>query len=606
MTSLLLLALLPTADAAVSGWIRASSTLVDSEGARHPAEAAVDGLLASGWGEGAEGYGEGAWLEIDLGQLTEVQRLSIWPGNLSEGEKSFREYSRPRTLRLTLSGGPEERTEEVVLEDRVQRVDLPIEGSARRVRIEVVDAYEGFVFSDLFIAEVAVNFHLSPDRTAALDAWLKSPAAQSRLEEHKAAVHEAYGAIKAADFGDEEALAFLMDQAGDGADFLRAMVPRLVDVGYRAQAIPPDPEAIKALRKLKDPNAIPALERAALRSVGGEEALYRELVQIFYAYQDLIGGPSFSVPAWGDEGWSPGQLQSFGEPLPLEVDSEGRIWVADVGNNRVQRFTPQGLVDKQIGPEPDISKDWMGGVRPWYVSGAASGDAPGRFRTVLDVELMPDKKLGERLATLDAYGRVQIFDTEGRRLGGWEVPIDGPPKDKLGGQAYLAWVGKKKLLMVVFLDQLYAYSPEGELLGQYTLSDGIPSAVEVARSGKLYMAYGQYVVMVDIDGFRHGVIMGPEDLGRGYEYFDLTLDEDRRLWVVTDQGTVYKFKRPGRLDYSIQVSEISLVHPRIAVRDDWVYITDRDRIIATDALQKKLDEEAEAAAIEAGGGDFEE
>lgn len=603
MTSLLLLALLPTADAAVSGWIRASSTLVDSEGGRHPADAAVDGLLASGWGEGGEGYGEGSWLELDLGQTTEVQRLSIWPGNLSEGKKSFREYSRPRTLRLTLSGGPEERTEEIVLEDRVQRVDVPIEGSARRVRIEVVDAYEGFVFSDLFIAEVAVNFHLSPDRTAALDAWLESPAAQARLEEHKAAVHEAYAAIKAEDFGDGEALAFLMDQAGDGADFLRAMVPRLVDVGYRAQAIPPDDEAIKALRKLKDPNAIPALEQAALRSVGREEALYRELVQIFYAYQDLIGGPSFSVPAWGDEGWSPGQLQSFGEPLPLEVDGEGRIWVADVGNNRVQRFSPDGLVDKQIGPEPDITNEWMGGVRPWYVSGAAAGDAPGRFRTVLDVEIIPDKKLGERLATLDAYGRVQLFDTGGRRLGGWDVPIDGPPKDKLGGQAYLAWVGKKKQLMVVFLDQLYAYSLDGEPLGQYTLSDGVPSAVEVARDGKLYMAYDQYVVMVDIDGFRHGVIMGPEDLGRGYEYFDLTLDEDRRLWVVTDQGVVYKFKRPGRLDYSIHVSDISLVHPRIAARDDRVYITDRDRIIAIDALQERLDEEA---AAEAGGGEFEE
>ena len=69
MTSLLLLLALPSADAAVSGSVRASSTLIDSDNQRHPADKAVDGLLSKGWGEGADGYGEGAWLDIDLGQL---------------------------------------------------------------------------------------------------------------------------------------------------------------------------------------------------------------------------------------------------------------------------------------------------------------------------------------------------------------------------------------------------------------------------------------------------------------------------------------------------------------------------------------------------------
>jgi len=601
MTSLLLLLTLPTADAAVSGWIRASSTLVDEDNTRHPADNAADGLISEGWGEGAEGYGEGAWLDVDLGQLTEVERLSVWPGNLSEGKKSFREYSRPRTVRITLQGGAEEVVKEVVFEDKVQRVDVRIAGSARKVRIDVVDVYEGFVFDDLFIAEVAVNFHRSPDRTAAFDAWLKSPAAVAQQEAHDKKIRDAYGSIKAADFGDSDALAFIMDQAGDGADYVRAMVPRIVDVGYRAQAIRPDETAITALQKLKDPNAIPAMEQAALRSVGKSAAEFQDLAEIFYAYQDLIGGPGFGAPSWGGAGWGPGQLKSFGEPLPIEIDAQLRTYVADVGNNRIQRFKATGVYDRQWGPEADITNEWMGETRPWYVSGAGAGAEPGRFRTPLDVELMPNDKLGDSFATLDAHGVVQLFDAQGRRTGGWEVPVDGAPNDGLGGQGYLAWVAKKKMMYVVFMDQLYGYSLDGEMSGPWQLPDGIPGAVEVAKNNKLYMAFGQHIVMYDLDGFRHGAIMGPDDLGKGYEAFDFTLDEKKKLWVVTDQGTVFKFKRPGKVDYSIEAADISLVTPRIAAREDRVYITDRERIIFIDALQQKLDDEiaAEKEALEA-------
>jgi hypothetical protein len=600
MTALVLLALSGPADAAVSGWVRASSTLIDSDNQRHPAEKAVDGLLSSGWGEGADGYGEGAWLDVDLGQLTEVNHVSIWPGNLSEGKKSYREYSRPRTLKITLQGGSEEVVKEVVLEDRVQRLDVAIEGGARKVRIDVVDAYEGFVFSDLFIAEVAVNFYRDPDRTAVIDAWLKSPDALARAEAHEEKIRENYNRINDADFGDSEALEFIMSQAADGADYVRQMVPQVVDVGYRAEAIPPDPVAIKALRKLKDPNAIPAIEMAALRSVGDVARDLTELSEIFYAHQELIGGPGFGAPAWGDEGWGPGNLRSFGEPLPIEVDEARRVYVADVGNNRVQRYKESGTYDRQWGPEADITNEWMGVGRPWYASGAAAGSEPGRFRNALDVELLPDKKAGDSMAVLDAYGAVQIFDPQGRRVGGWSVEIPGFPDDGVGGQAYLAWVAKKKKLVVVFRDRLFAYSLEGELLAEAELADGVPGAVEVGKNSKLYMAYDQYVVMYEWSGFKHGVIMGPEVLGEGYESMDITLDEKKKMWIVTDQGTVFKFKRPGKVDFTIQASEISLVYPRLAAREDLVWITDRDRIIALDAAQKRLDEEAaaEEAALE--------
>ena len=57
-----------TTIALAAGRATASSTLNDPEDkkVKHTAAKAVDGLFKSGWGEGEDGYGEGAWLELDF------------------------------------------------------------------------------------------------------------------------------------------------------------------------------------------------------------------------------------------------------------------------------------------------------------------------------------------------------------------------------------------------------------------------------------------------------------------------------------------------------------------------------------------------------------
>ena len=606
VTSLILgLALLDPAQAAVSGWITASSTLTDDDNQRHAAERAVARLLGAGWGEGESGYGTGSWLDIDLGRATDFQTVSIWPGNLAQGKKSFREYSRPRVVKITISGGAGGSvTAEATLEDKMQRVDIPIQGNARKIRIDVEDVYEGFVFSDLFIAEVAVNFEDCFDRISPMITWLGGADAQAQAQAHEAAVRAAYNTIRGADFGDEGSLDFLMDMAGDGAAYARSQVQYQVDVGFRAAAVPPDPVAMKALRKLKDPNAIPALELARLRSTGAVANELEQLVEVFYAYQELIGGPSFNVPPWGQEGWSPGELRSFGEPLPLEVDREGRVLVADIGNNRIQRYGASGTFDRQWGPEADISDVWMGGGRPYYVSGARPGDEAGRFKNPVDVTMIPGKD-SDGFAVLDAFGRVEIFDGSGARAGGFALSEPGELDDGLGGQGYLVYVEKKKALCVVFNSQLYTYTLDGELLGEWKLADGIPGAVEDSGAGKLLMSFGPYVLLYGTDGFRHGTLFGPEVLGQGFEALDMTLDEKGKLWIVTEQGDVFKFKRPGKVDYRVSASEISLIYPRLAVQADRVWISDRDRIITLDAMQQKMDNAAvESSGVQDGELDF--
>ena len=59
-----------------------------------------------------------------------------------------------------------------------------------------------------------------------------------------------------------------------------------------------------------------------------------------------------------------------------------------------------------------------------------------------------------------------------------------------------------------------------------------------------------------------------------------------------------KYKKPGKVDYTIPVANYSLIQPRIAVVDDIVYVVERDKVIVVDALDRraKLDFEAKEAA----------
>lgn len=573
----------------------ASSVLTDAEG-KHGAELAADGLLTTGWGEGASGYGEGAWWELDLGTNTALQSISLWPGNLAKGARSYREYSRPKRIKVYVDGAVQGDVINIP-DDKMQRVDVPLSVSGKKIRIEAVEVYEGGVYADLFISEVAVNY-VAGDRAKQVDkllAWKDSKEGQRAYAEYEEKVLAAYDTHKA-DGNELDSLKFLVDCAADGPPYLRRRADSLVPDGYRAAALEPDEKAMMAIRKLKNPYAIPGLEMAMTRAVGDAQEELKEIVEIFYAYQDLISGGRRNIKAWGEPGWEKGALRSFGEPLALEIDRFGDVYVADTGNNRVQMYDQGGISKKQWGAQPDASNAWLGGDRTWYAAGSAASDAQGAFTNPLDVELIPGKE-ADGFAVLDGKGRVQIFDAEGNPTIGWPVNVDYSPDAGVGGEGFLAWNAKKEVLIAVLGRYGVVYRLDSEEVGRFKLEDGTPKAMEVGKDGKLYLGYGYDVVAYNgLDGFRYGKVFGQEVLGEGYEDFDITLDEEGKMWVVTDRGWVYKFKKPGKLEWKVRVIEdYDLSHPRAAVSQGMVYLTDRDRIVRRDALQKHLDEEAEAA-----------
>lgn len=81
----------------------------------------------------------------------------------------------------------------------------------------------------------------------------------------------------------------------------------------------------------------------------------------------------------------------FAEPLDLVVDSEGSIFILDMGMNHIKKYDSSGNFVKTIGQK---------------------GQGPGEFESIIKMEI--DEK--DNIYVIDIYGRVQVFDTDGNYL----------------------------------------------------------------------------------------------------------------------------------------------------------------------------------------------
>ena len=287
------------------------------------------------------------------------------------------------------------------------------------------------VYEDLAIAE-----SVRPEKPSKrIEQWAASKDGQRQGVRFTEKLNEAFLKCKEADFGDKESFKILGDAVADGAPYYQRKVLSSVGDGYRIQSLPPDPLAQKAIRKLKDPNGVPYLELAGSTFLGKDRRLIQADAEYLTAYAEILGGPNRNVQFWGEEGWAPGELRSFGEPIPLEVNRFGELFVADIGNNRVQLFNPDGRSIKQWGTnEPSITNKWYSSNRAYYASGSEPGRKSGQFTNPVDIVILPEKE-ADGFASLDANGRVQLFDSEYRPLISWTAAPTYAPEGGLGGTA---------------------------------------------------------------------------------------------------------------------------------------------------------------------------
>ena len=110
--------------------------------------------------------------------------------------------------------------------------------------------------------------------------------------------------------------------------------------------------------------------------------------------------------SWGEPGTGPGQ---FHLPHGIAVAADGRVFVCDRENDRIQIFSPDGeylaRVDGHAAPDPHRVRR-----------------AGARLRLRALVAQGPDLAAPRRRSTTPRHGRVSVFDRDGTVLARWGTP----------------------------------------------------------------------------------------------------------------------------------------------------------------------------------------
>lgn len=561
-----------------------SSTSHDSGTQVYGPELAFDGLLETSWAEGKPGDGEGEWLEVDLGEDREVSILSVWAGAF-DGKEAWK--GRGRGAELTVSGtGPDgEFKKSVEIGDRFARKDVRLNKTVRTLRVTIDSVHQGSVFDSTHISEIAFDFHDESVWKPILDEAeekITKDVSRSRNtrelpEQEPVALKDAYLACKD---NNEYSKNFKVIEAvaKNGWQWRIPFIQKHIPVGYRRAAMQFEEKAIGYLVKLKDPNAIDTLETAAAGTSHPDDRdwLFLE-VKFLLAEQDLRRSMRATVPQWGSEGYEKGAFMSRGEPMAIDVDSAGNLYVTDIGNNRVQRFTSAGTVERVLGGERGIAQWWFGDKEADpYATAALPGTEVGHFQQPYGLAVGNY----DILAVIDAALRVQTFDAEGAPKAQWTIDKDWAPKSGRGsGTPIVTWLGDDFLFIVK--DEVLTYSADGELKKRYTLEGGDVQAAVIAAGGKLIVRHTGTKDLIEYkpqDGFRQGTWAKKGVPDDGSEDWDMCTDADDNVYVVTDAGNVHKWNKRGKFLETIEAFENPRDMPRCAVNGPIIYIVAKNEI----------------------------
>ncbi len=113
----------------------------------------ADGSPLSAW---ALGEGKEARVQLRIEGDRNIREFRIVTGR-NDTLTSFGEYSRPKTVRVTLSDGA---TKTFALADEPSVQRFPLEGTAEWARVEILDVYPGSAGGEVYISEV--SFGTSP------------------------------------------------------------------------------------------------------------------------------------------------------------------------------------------------------------------------------------------------------------------------------------------------------------------------------------------------------------------------------------------------------------------------------------------------------------
>jgi hypothetical protein len=156
------------------------------------------------------------------------------------------------------------------------------------------------------------------------------------------------------------------------------------------------------------------------------------------------------LKSWGDPGTGPGQ---FNTPHSIAVDAQGRVYVADRGNRRIQVFDGDGKFLRQItidvpvdpdarpaiGNKPSATTGTMAPGAPWAIC-----ITPGTNQVLFSSDGYPG-----RIYKLTLEGKVVgVLGESGKQLKqfGWVHEIACPSETELYVAELLNWRVQKLIL----------------------------------------------------------------------------------------------------------------------------------------------------------------
>jgi DNA-binding beta-propeller fold protein YncE len=281
---------------------------------------------------------------------------------------------------------------------------------------------------------------------------------------------------------------------------------------------------------------------------------------MFYVQKFTPGGELVRV--WGADGSGPGQFEM---PTGVAVDEDGSFYVADRGNNRVQKFDADGRFATQWGAIGDgglrqptaIAVDEHGRV---YVAEptssriqvfTAKGDFLAMWSARKDVNYTRRLEYPDRIAAdLDGrvyvqdVDRVLVFSSSGETLDAWQrdekrrrrfdicaISADG------SGQVYLV-LWESRAVVALTRDGREVWRVKG--LHQ-------PFAVAADASGRVNVVEGRDTGRLRVRVLsRSGKDLGSWNVQAPSKYPKAAFDREGRLLVSDARGcTVRLFARPG-------------------------------------------------------------
>lgn len=219
------------------------------------------------------------------------------------------------------------------------------------------------------------------------------------------------------------------------------------------------------------------------------------------------------VKKFGEAGSEPGKLS---EPEGIAIDASGHIWVADTGNNRVQEFTSEGVYMAQVG---------------------SLGSEPGKFKSPAAIAFDSG---GNMWVADTGNNRVEQFDKEAKyvsefgSLGSGNGQLKEPQGigiDSVG----LVWVVDTGNNRVQAFTKAGAYSTQRGSTGAGSGQFNSPRGIGFDSSGNAWIVdagnnrvqqlskLGAYVTQIGWSGAESGQLNGPRAAA---------VDATGKLWVT--------------------------------------------------------------------------